>query len=195
MTKWSDEFLYYAAHPSSFVFECQNRSVIRGHQLSAVTKIKVPPFCKAKTKNFILNRQNDLYKEQSPLKWAWTLPPLTFLANDTTIKDLNDAMEKLSKIKGLPKITPHTIDRIRLLNKPFYHKPFPLISLTMALAALMLVLFLFGIIVYRSYMARKVRIQQLNPQFRFQELIRSHENVEAIAELLAARATKSPTLG
>ena len=44
----SDEFLYYAAKPSSFEFECQNRSIIQGHQLTAVTKLKNPSFCKIK---------------------------------------------------------------------------------------------------------------------------------------------------
>ena len=62
-------------HPN---FECQNRSLIQGHQLTAVTKLKIPPFCKIKTKSFILNRENDIYKQEPPLKWAWTLPPLLF---------------------------------------------------------------------------------------------------------------------
>ena len=70
-----DEFLYYAASPSSFVFECQNQSVIRGHQLAAVTKIKVPPFCKAKTKSFVLNRENDLYKHQTHSNGPGPAPP------------------------------------------------------------------------------------------------------------------------
>ena len=189
----SDEFLYYAASPSSFVFECQNNSIIRGHQLAAVTKIKVPPFCRAKTKSYILNRENDLYKQQTPLKWAWTLPPLTFLANDTPIKDLNSAMEKLAKIKGLPKITPQTIERIKNMNRPFYTKPFPLVSFTVALTGLILVLSLFGVIAYRAYNARKTRLEQLNPTLRFRELIKSHENVDAIAALLQQKASNSPT--
>ena len=188
----SDEFLYYAATPSSFEFECQNRSIIRGHQLTAVTKIKIPPFCKVKTKSFILNRENDLYKQENPLKWAWTLPPLTFLANDTSIKDLNSAMEKLAKIKGLPKITPQTVERIKLMNRPFYKKPFPLISFMVALTGLILVLLLFIVIAYRAYQARKTRLQTQNPTFRFKELIKSHENVEAIVTLLQQRATNSP---
>ena len=118
--------------------------------------------------------------------------PLTFLANDTSIKDLNSAMEKLAKIKGLPKITPQTIERIKLMNRPFYTKPFPLVSFAVASTGLMLVLFLFGVIIYRAYSARKARIQKLNPAFRFQELIKSQENVEAIAALLQQRATNSP---
>ena len=190
-----DEFLYYAATPSSFVFECQNRSIIRGHQLAAVTKIKVPPFCTAKTKSFILNRQNVLYEQESPLKYKWTLPPLEFLANDTSIKDLNSAMEKLSQIKGLPKITPQAIERIRNMDRPFYEKPFPLISLVVALAGLMLVSLLLGYITYRACDARKTKLRQLNPTLRFQELIKSHENVEAIANLLQQQGTNSPNLG
>ena len=104
-------------------------------------------------------------------------------------------MEKLDKIKGLPKITPQTIERIKRMNRPFYKRTFPLVSLAIGAAGLMLVLSLFGVIIYRTYRARRTRLQQLNPALRFQELIKSHENVEAIAALLQQRATNPPVRG
>ena len=101
-------------------------------------------------------------------------------------------MKKLAKIKGLPKITPQTVERIKLMNRPFYRKPFPLISFMVAVTGLLLVLVLFGVIAYRAYNARKTRLQMQNPTFRFKELMKSPENVEAIATLLQQRATNSP---
>ena len=63
----------------------------------------------------------------------------------------------------------------------------------MALTGLILVLSLFGVIAYRAYNARKTRLEQLNPTLRFRELIKSHENVDAIAALLQQKASNSPT--
>ena len=62
----------------------------------------------------------------------------------------------------------------------------------MALTGLMLILVLFGVIAYRAYKARKVRVQMQNPTFRFKELMKSAENVEAIAALIQKGATNPP---
>ena len=48
------------------------------------------------------------------------------------------------------------------------------------------------VIAYQAYQARKTRLQTQNPTLRFKELIKSHENVEAIVTLLQQRATNSP---
>ena len=67
-----------------------------------------------------------------------------------------------------------------------------MISFMVALTGLILVLLLFIVIAYRAYQARKTRLQTQNPTLRFKELIKSHENVEAIVTLLQQRATNSP---
>ena len=189
----SDEFLYYGANPSSFVFECQNNSVVRGYQLSSFTKIKIPPFCRAKTRSFVLNRENDLYQRHQPLQWQWTLPPLNFLANETTISDLNSAMEQLEKIKGLPKITPQTIERIRQMNQPFYEKPFSLISLGLGLGAFFLIVALLGVIAYKTLQARRAQSREQNPAYRFRQLMSDHDNLETLVALLEQQAVAPKT--
>ena len=116
----SDTFLYYSVTPSSFVYQCQNQSVIRGRQLTSITEIQIPESCRVQTSNFILHRRNDLYRDATPQRWKWTLAPLSFLENDNTIVDLNSAVKTLDKMKGVPRITPDTIERLKQLNKPFY---------------------------------------------------------------------------
>ena len=78
------------------------------------------------TKAFILTRQNELITTAEALKFKWTLPVVEFLQNDTSIKDLEGAMEKSKDVKGLPKITADTIAKIKAFHTPFYQKPFPI---------------------------------------------------------------------
>ena len=116
----SDSFLHYSVNPSTFIYKCQNNSVTRGHQLAEITEIQIPKSCRVETSNFILYRQNDLYKQASQKSYQWTLPPLTFLSNDTSIVDLNSAVKAVEKLKGAPPITTETIEKLKRLNKPFY---------------------------------------------------------------------------
>ena len=180
----SDSFLHYSVTPSTFIYKCQNTSVTRGHQLAEITEIQIPRSCHVETSNFILYRQNDLYKKASPKSYQWTLPPLTFLSNDTSIVDLNSAVQAIEKLKGAPAITTETIEKIKRLNKPFYLHTFKVVNFLIAISVLVMI----ALVTYRTCQSKRITRQQRDPVFRFKELLKDEGNLELLEQLLQQRS-------
>jgi hypothetical protein len=184
----SDSFLHYSVNPSTFIYKCQNNSITRGHQLAEITEIQIPRSCRVETSNFILYRQNDLYKKASPKSYQWTLPPLTFLSNDTSIVDLNSAVKAVEKLKGAPPITTETIEKLKRLNKPFYLHTFPVINFLIAISGLLLVLAMISLVTYRACQSKRINRMQRDPVYRFKELLKDEGNLELLEQLLQQRS-------
>ena len=186
------QFVYYAKKPSSFQYHCYgNSSVLRGHQLTKFTPINIPLGCMVETKAFILTRQNELFTTAEALKFKWTLPGVEFLQNDTSIKDLEGAMEKLKDIKGLPKITADTIAKIKAFHTPFYQKPLPTAAIVLGMLALILILSLLGVIFWQAYRTKRKERLAADPVHRFTEILKRHENIDSILGLLEAEAVRN----
>jgi hypothetical protein len=184
----SDSFLHYSVNPSTFIYKCQNNSVTRGHQLAEITEIQIPKSCRVETSNFILYRQNDLYKQASQKSYQWTLPPLTFLSNDTSIVDLNSAVKAVEKLKGAPPITTETIEKLKRLNKPFYLHTFPVVNFLIAMSGLLLVLAMIALVTYRACQSKRINRMQRDPVHRFKELLKDEGNLELLEQLLQQRS-------
>ena len=184
----SDSFLHYSVNPSTFIYKCQNTSVTRGHQLAEITEIQIARSCHVETSNFILYRQNNLYKKASPKSYQWTLPPLTFLSNDTSIVDLNSAVKAIEKLKGAPPITTEMIEKLKRLNKPFYLHTFPVVNFLIPISGLLLVLAMISLVTHRTCQSKRITRQQRDPVFRFKELLKDECNLELLEQLLQQRS-------
>ena len=183
------QFIYYAKKPSSFQYRCYgNSSVLRGHQLTKFTPIDVPLGCVAETDAFILMRQNELFTNSEALRFEWTLPGVDFLQNDTSINDLEKAMNVLKDVRGLPKITADTIAKIKAARTPFYKKPLPTAAIIMGVLALVLILSLLTVIYCQAWRAKRREKRKADPVHRFTEVLRNHDNIEEILGLLESKA-------
>ena len=138
----------------------------------------------AETDVFILTRQNELFGTSEALRFQWTLPGVDFLQNDTTINDLEDAMEVLKKVKGLPIITADTITQIKTKFTPFYKKPLPTATVALRTIALILILSLLAVVFWQAWRTKRRERQAADPVIRFKELIRKHDNINSILGLL-----------
>ena len=179
--------MYYSVTPSTFLYYCQNNSIIRGQQLAEITEIQIPDSCRAETASFVLHRQNDLYREAQPKHYHWTLPVLTFLQNDTSITDLTSAVKAIEKTQGAPPSTTKTLEELKRLNKPFYMNTFPVVTFMVAISGLLLILSLIAVVVYKTCQASKVTQNQRDPVYRFKQLIKEETNLELLEQLLQRR--------
>ena len=134
----------------------------------------------AETDVFILTRQNELFGTSEALRFQWTLPGVDFLQNDTTINDLEDAMEVLKKVI----ITADTITQIKTKFTPFYKKPLPTATVAPGTIALILILSLLAVVFWQAWRTKRRERQAADPVIRFKELIRKHDNIDSILGLL-----------
>ena len=130
----------------------------------------------------------ELLNKEKVIVIEWTLPGVDFLQNDTSINDLEKAMNVLKDVKGLPKITADTIAKIKAARTPFYKKPLPTAAIIMGVLALILILSLLTVIYCQAWRAKRREKRAADPVHRFTEVLRNHDNIEEILGLLESKA-------
>ena len=120
-----NSFVYYSTQSSVSTITCQNHSVSHHQKLKGLSEINVPSRCKAETSQFVLYPQSELYQEGPHKSFTWSSnPSLALLANDTSVVELEDALEVASKTPGAPPLHPESFRRLQELRKPFYQRYF-----------------------------------------------------------------------
>ena len=188
----SDTFLHYSSEPSSYFIRCTNGTVLSGYQLVNITRIEVPHDCVVETSEYILLRQNDLYKNEKRKTYKFSYDPLTFLPNDTTIRGLDDAAKFIATLPGAPPLSTETIDQLREMNKTVLDNPGQLTAIILAIIATLLTTGLILFLVYRAVQHRNQARLARNPMFRLERVLNeSDTSVEVLEGLLKQQGNKS----
>ena len=190
-----NSFVYYSTQSSVYTITCQNHSVSNHQKLKGLSEINVPSGCKAETSQFVLYPQSELYQEGPHKSFTWSSnPSLALLANDTSIVELEDALEVASKTPGAPPLDPESFQRLQELRKPFYQKYFyGFSSMVIASFAILLILIAISAIVYRNYLTNR----EANPskKYRLKKLLDNEETIEALENLVTeGQGTQLKTL-
>ena len=187
-----DTYAYYSATPTTYNIVCQNQTISSsGHQLTGISKLKVPKFCRIETARFVLYPENELFREVHPKRFKWTLPVLSFLKNDTTITDINSAVKALEQAKGTPAIDPEFIQEFKRRAQPFYNNHFPFTAFVLASLGLVIILTLIGIVVFKNYMARRAAKNLSDPSYRWKELVKDQTKFDEYLEHLVSRRSST----
>ena len=184
-----NDFSYYNDKTSSYRYKCQNRTTTQNKQLQGITNINVPSNCIAETSEYILHGQSTIYSEAHPNQFEWSLPSILFMQNDTTIKTVKDALAHFENSKTSIPLDPKDVERYRELNKPFYEDTISFPALTIAGLALLLIIGIISIIVYKNHKANRAIGNQRDPKYRFNQLLKNEENVEFLEQLIARRSS------
>ena len=182
-----NSFVYFAAEPSTYRYRCQNNSIISGHQLQGITDIVVPRDCRVETGSFILHSQNDLFHEIKPKQFRYALPVLTFLANNSLITNVLQAVKVMGQTKGAPEIDQNSIKEFLEQNKPVYLDPVPLTNFAIAALALSLILILICIVWVNKCKQTK-NIRRATPRNRAKRIFEDEGNVTFLENLVAKRS-------
>ena len=183
-----DSFVYFASEPSTYNYICQNNSRVLGNQLQGFTNIVVPKDCRVETRSFILHRQNDLFHKIKPKQFKYALPVLTFLANNSLVTNVLEAVKVIGQTKGAPEIDQNSIKEYLEQNKPIYLDPVPLTNFAIAALALALILILIGIVWFNKCKQTK-HTRRSTPKSRFKRIGEDEGNVTFLEDLVASRSS------
>ena len=190
-----NKFTYFSQRGSnSYNTICPGSNTIG--QLTQFTNLNIPNDCHLDTPDFYIYRRDSLSLEVDPQPqlYEWSLPPLEFFENDLDIKDLETAIQKLESFKGVPEITSGTIQKLQHMKRPLVQN-YPLLG-TMAIAALafLFVTILIAAICFQAYRHRQSILKNTDPTYRYKELLKDQNSVNALLELIQAqRAHSNPT--
>jgi hypothetical protein len=187
-----NSYSYYSAKPSLYNVICQNGSLSSsGHQLSGISKLKVPQSCRIETSRFVLYPESEWFQETHPKRFKWTLPSLSFLENDTTITDINTAVEAVENAKGAPDLDPDFIKEFKRRSLPFYHDKFPFSAFVLASVGMLIILTLISIVVFKNYVAQRKARNENDPGYRWSRLLKSEAEFEEHIQNLITRRTST----
>jgi hypothetical protein len=187
-----DTYAYYSATPTRYNVVCQNRTMSSsGHQLTGISKLKVPQSCRIETARFVLYPENEWFQEVHPKRFKWTLPVLSFLENDTTITDITSAVKAVENAKGAPEIDPEFIKEFKRRSLPFYHDKFPFSAFILASVGLVIILTLIVIVVFKNYAAQRKTKNENDPGYRWSRLIKNEAEFEEHIQNLVTRRTST----
>ena len=142
------KFLTFTKDPMTYDLICQNQPTKAGLQLFGTQTLDIPQDCFAKTKQFDLYPQNEMYFIEENRIRKWTLPPSNFWGSGMDERDLNQTFSLIKKSVGLPKIQPLDLSLIKSLHDPLhtFHTP-NVISLSVCAILFILLATLVGLII------------------------------------------------
>ena len=142
------KFLTFTKDPMTYDLICQNQPTKAGLQLFGTQTLDIPQDCFAKTKQFDLYPQNEMYFTEENRIRKWTLPPSNFWGSGMDERDLNQTFSLIKKSVGLPKIQPLDLSLIKSLHDPLhtFHTP-NVISLSVCAILFILLATLVGLII------------------------------------------------
>ena len=180
----ANEFTYFSKSKSaSYSTRCPNNNAVS--QLTQFTDLQVPPKCYVDTPSFQIFRQDALSIETDPppSTYEWSLPPLEWLAEDTDIQTLDQAVKKLESMQ-IPDITSGSVQHLQHFQRPLIRNT-PLVS-SMVISSLALFIIL-GLILAICIQQRRHRLAARklhDPVVRYQQVLKNSENVEALLQLI-----------
>ena len=187
----ADSFAFYANTPSTFRYVCRNRSSSRPQRLEGITRLEAPQNCIIETSHFILHPQNDLDIPMPTVQYHWRLSSLELLQNDTSLDTVDKAIVAYKGIPGAPKLTPRVVGEFEERNKPIYKRYYQFISIVVSVVALTSILAIMAAVVYKNFKANKALSNATNPRYRFNELIKTNETIDALESLIQERRRSS----
>ena len=129
--------------------------------------------------------QSELYQEGPHKSFTWSSnPSLSLLANNTSVVELEDALEAVSKIPGAQQLDPESLQRLQELRKPFYHRYFyGFSSMVIACFAILLIIWAISAVVFKNYKTNR----KSNPsnQYRLKKLLNNSDTIEALENLVS----------
>ena len=179
------DFALYSSEPTTYRYVCANNSESQPQQIQGITQIHVPESCVAETAQFLLHGQNQIHDEAHPRTLRWTYPALSLLANDTSLGDINSALQAYKKSKAIPALDAESVQTFKELNAPFYEDPIPFSAITLASLAVVIILGGLSLIVFRNYQARRSYARQQSPKYRAAELLSDGNKVTLLEQLLS----------
>ena len=187
----ADSFVYFSNTPSTFRYVCRNNSISRPQRLEGITRLEAPQNCIIETSHFFLHPQNDLDIPMTTIQYHWSLSSFELLKNDTSLDTVDKAIVAYKGIPGAPELTPRVIGEFEERNKAFYKRYVPFTAIVVSVVALTTILVIMAAVVYKNFKANQTIANATNPRYRFNELIKTNETIDALEQLIQERRRSS----